>query len=242
MTLLTLLGKQTTTYCIVCWPEEENELSVLSANKIISPSQEGLAPDTFCKVKGFESHLCKIVAVGSESEIKKKIAELDDETEKPPPKKKLCVEKTSKGRAQRSGKENKTPSRQKRKEGKKGKIILVAAEQSTYTAVQSNNSQPTLILQNVTNTSSTQPVNLLGSPPTATPPTVSATVNQSPKQLTDYSSTAVNRSPSQEAPLISQPQPTLPYKPDDLYSWSSLSEEATSIYENVGDVCKVSKF
>ena len=188
------------------------------------------APDTFSEVKGFESHLCKIVAVGSESEMKKKIAELDDETEKPPPKKKICVEKTSKGRAQRSGKENETPSRQKRKEGKRSNIVLVAAEQSTSTAVQSNNSQPTLILQNITNTSSTQPVNLFGSPPT-----VSAAVNQSPKQLTDCSSTAVNLSPSQEAPLMSQPQDTLPYKPDDLYSWSSLSDLAASIYENIGD-------
>ena len=89
MTLRTLLGKQTKTYCVVRWPEEENKLSVLSAKKIISLSQEDFAPDTFCKVKGFESHLCKIVAVASESEMKKKIAELDDETEKPPPKVRL---------------------------------------------------------------------------------------------------------------------------------------------------------
>ena len=73
MTFHTLLGKQTT---VVCWPEE-NKLSVVSGKKIISPSPEDFAADTLCKVKGFESHLCRIVAVGTEQEMKKKIAELD---------------------------------------------------------------------------------------------------------------------------------------------------------------------
>ena len=43
---------------------------MVPSKRIISPSQEDLAPDTFCKVKGFESHLCKIVAVGTEVEMK----------------------------------------------------------------------------------------------------------------------------------------------------------------------------
>ena len=43
------------TTCVVCWPEEENKLSVVSCKKIISPATVDFAPDTFCEVKGFES-------------------------------------------------------------------------------------------------------------------------------------------------------------------------------------------
>ena len=47
------------TTCVVCWPEEENKLSVVhvSCKKIISPATVDFAPDTFCKVKGFESYM-----------------------------------------------------------------------------------------------------------------------------------------------------------------------------------------
>ena len=103
------------TTCVVCWPEEENKLSVVSCKKIISPATVDFAPDTFCKVKGFESHLCKIVAMGTEAEMKKKIRQLeaDDDQEGASPKKKARVEKASKGRKW-LGKENKNkpPSQQ----------------------------------------------------------------------------------------------------------------------------------
>ena len=52
MNLCTLLGKQTTTYSVVCWPEEENKLSVLSAKKMISPSQEDFALASYPGAQG----------------------------------------------------------------------------------------------------------------------------------------------------------------------------------------------
>ena len=122
----------------MCWPEEENKLSVVSCKKIISPATVDFAPDTFCKVKGFESHLCKIVAMGTEADMKKKIRQLEanDDQEEAPPKKKARVEKASKGRKW-LGKENrnKPPSQQNKKERKKGSIILVAAKQSVNTNI-----------------------------------------------------------------------------------------------------------
>ena len=97
------------TTCVVCWPEEDNKLSLVPAKKIVSPAQDDFAPDTFCKVKGFESHLCKMVAVGTETDMKKKIRELeandDAEEASSPPKKKSRVEKAPKGR-KGLGKEN----------------------------------------------------------------------------------------------------------------------------------------
>lgn len=146
------------TTCVVCWPEEENKLSLVSAKKIVSPAQEDFAPDTFCKVKGFESHLCKMVAVGTEADMKKKIKELEagDDAEEAPPKKKPCVEKTPKGR-KRLGKENRNkPPSQPKKEGKKGSIILVAAQQlgNTTSAIPS---QSTALLQENTNVTSATP-------------------------------------------------------------------------------------
>ena len=135
MTFCTLLGKPTTTFCVVCWPEEENTLSIVSSKKIVSPSQDDLAPETFCKVKGFESHLCKIVAVGNELEMKKRIKTLEvadgtgdgsQDLDEPPPPKKRCVEKASKWRKKKD-KENKTPSRSKKMKNK-GSIIIVTAQ------------------------------------------------------------------------------------------------------------------
>ena len=101
---------------------EGNTLSIVSYKKIVSPSQDDLAPETFCKVKGFESHQCKIVAIGSELEMKKiKTLEEADGTgdgskdlAEPPPQKKRCVEKASKWRKKDKENNIKTPSRPKK--------------------------------------------------------------------------------------------------------------------------------
>ena len=127
------------TTCVVCWPDEENKPSVVSCKKVISPATVDFAPDTFYKVKGFESYLCKIVAMGTEADMKKiRQLETDDDQEEAPPKKKALVEKASKGRKW-LGKENihvnKPPSQQNKKERKKGSIILVAATQSVNTNI-----------------------------------------------------------------------------------------------------------
>ena len=76
MTFRTLLDKPITT-CVVCWPEEDNKLSVVPAKKIVSPRPNDFAPDTFCKVQGLESHPCKIVAMGTVAEMIKKIRQLE---------------------------------------------------------------------------------------------------------------------------------------------------------------------
>ena len=67
-------------------------MSVVSCKKIISPATVDLAPDTFCKIKGFESYLCKIVAVGTEPDMKIRQLEADDDQKEAPPKKKAHVE------------------------------------------------------------------------------------------------------------------------------------------------------
>lgn len=155
--------KNQITTCVVCWPEEENKLSLISAKKIISPSQDDFAPDSFCKVKGFESHLCRMVAVGTEAEMKKRIRELeagdDAEEASSPPKKKPRVEKAPKGR-KLLGKENRkrTPS-QAKKEGKKGSIILVAATQAgnNTSATPTKSTALSTLLQEITNTTTAAP-------------------------------------------------------------------------------------
>ena len=72
MTFSNMLDKLITT-CVVCWPEEENKLSVVPAKKIISPGPDDFAPDTFCQVQGLESHRRKIVAMETVEDMIKKI-------------------------------------------------------------------------------------------------------------------------------------------------------------------------
>ena len=86
MTFRTLIG--TTILVLRCmlarWREQTFHRS---RQKVTSPNPNDFAPDTFCKVKGFESRLCKIVAVGYEAEMKINIEELENEsgTSKTPP-------------------------------------------------------------------------------------------------------------------------------------------------------------
>ena len=130
----TLLGRarKDASSCLVCWPEEDNNLSIVDVKKIISPSPKDIEPDTFCKVQGFEKHLCKILAVGSEAEMKAKMEEMeqmaeDDPAARPPPRKKaLLVKKTTVNK--RRGKENKVQSSRGKKPKEKGSIILVGAQ------------------------------------------------------------------------------------------------------------------
>ena len=151
MTLRTTLGftrKPKELHCVVCWPQEDNRLSVVSSKKVVSPSLEDLCPGTFCSIKGFESHMCKIVAVGSKSEMEEKVKQWDEEEKnqeeadaRPPPKKKQRKEK-----ATTANKGNKTPSRKVKKAAKKkGNIILVGAsttEQSTALSALDTNLPP----------------------------------------------------------------------------------------------------
>lgn len=117
-------------FCLVCWPQEDIKLSIVQVKKIVSPSPVDLMPDTFCKVKGLEEHLCKVVALGTEAEMKAKLDELESDVDaaaKPPPRKKPCTRKDG---AQRKGigKENKTAQSTKKKTNKQGRILLVAAQ------------------------------------------------------------------------------------------------------------------
>ena len=117
--------------CLVCWPEEDNNLSILDVKKIISPSPDDLAPDTFCKVKGFEKHLCKILALGSAQEMKTKMEEMteDDPAAKSPPRKKACVVGKQSVSKRKRDKEIRVPSSSRGKKAKeKGSIILVGAK------------------------------------------------------------------------------------------------------------------
>jgi hypothetical protein len=57
------------THCLVCWPEEGDSLSIVAVKKIVTPRLDDLAPDTFCKVKGLEKYLCKVVSLGTECAI-----------------------------------------------------------------------------------------------------------------------------------------------------------------------------
>ena len=77
--ILGFTNKPKELHCVVCWPQEDNKYSVVSTKKVVSPSLEDLSPGTYCKIKGFESHLCKIVAVGSKSEMEEKMMEWDEE-------------------------------------------------------------------------------------------------------------------------------------------------------------------
>ena len=42
----------------------------MAVKKIVTPRPDDLAPDTFCKVKGWKQCLCKVVALESEGEVK----------------------------------------------------------------------------------------------------------------------------------------------------------------------------
>ena len=65
-------------------------------NLLCSVLARGRAPGTFCKVKG---HLCKIVSVGTETEMKEKITQLEgDDSEHLQPNKKPCIQKASEAR------------------------------------------------------------------------------------------------------------------------------------------------
>ena len=63
-------------FVLFCRPEE-NKLSIIAIMKILSPSLADLLPETFCKVKGFERHLCRVVAVGTELEMQRKKSEME---------------------------------------------------------------------------------------------------------------------------------------------------------------------
>ena len=69
MTFRTILGlAKKPLFCVVSWPEEDNQLSIVSVRKIVSPAEEDLRPDSLCKVKRFEKHLCQVIAIGTERE------------------------------------------------------------------------------------------------------------------------------------------------------------------------------
>ena len=72
MTFRTLLGstRKNNSHCLVCWPEENSTVSIVPVKKVVTPGPDDLAPDTFCEVKGWEKCLCKVVALGSETELK----------------------------------------------------------------------------------------------------------------------------------------------------------------------------
>lgn len=147
------LTKKDPTHCLVCWPEEEDSLSIVQVKKIVSPRSDSLVPDTFCKVKGLEQFQCKVVALGSESEMKSVMTDMempvveekDGDGDEPPPNKKARTEpakKTSKGKANRAEKDGDAdeppPKRKARTEAakknskgkgstqKKGSIIIVS--------------------------------------------------------------------------------------------------------------------
>lgn len=106
-------------------------MSIVSTEKIVSPSPDDLSAESFCKVKGFEGNLCKIVALGTEHEMKKKRDEMEfDGDTGMPPKKKRCLEvKHGSAKKYRKGqKENRTPSPRKKGEKKKGNIIIVRSQ------------------------------------------------------------------------------------------------------------------
>ena len=112
---------------LVCWPQEDNKLSIVPVKKIVSPSPADLAPEAFCKVRGLEDHLCKVVALGTEADMKARLDGGVDVVDKSPPRKRAC---TRKGSTQKKGKgkENKTPQLAKRKVNKQGRILLVGAK------------------------------------------------------------------------------------------------------------------
>ena len=56
------------THCLVCLPDS---LFIVAIKQ-----PDDIAPDTFCKVKGWEQCLCKVVALGSEGEVKAAMNEM----------------------------------------------------------------------------------------------------------------------------------------------------------------------
>ena len=82
----------------------------MAVKKIVTPRLNDLAPDAFCKVKGLEQCLCKVIALGSETEVKAAMNEMrgakDDGMDEPPPQKKARTEPAKKCSR---GKENRTP-------------------------------------------------------------------------------------------------------------------------------------
>ena len=151
MTFRTVLGiSKKPLFCLVCWPEEDNQLSVVSTKKIVSPHLEELVPEAFCKVKKFEKCLCRIVAVGTEGEMNKKM-EMKEELERqqeedtqPPPKKKSRQmqeegdsqeaqpppkKRTRKVQRPVKDKENKTPRRSAKKTP--STILVVGSKMSS---------------------------------------------------------------------------------------------------------------
>ena len=50
-------------FCLVSWIEE-NTLSVISIDKIVSPSKEDITVGCMCKVKKFEKYLAQVKAIG----------------------------------------------------------------------------------------------------------------------------------------------------------------------------------
>ena len=63
----------TALFYLICWPDEDNTMSVVPGHKIISPSVEESVPGSFCKIKRFEKHLSKIEAAGTEAEMNKRL-------------------------------------------------------------------------------------------------------------------------------------------------------------------------
>ena len=108
----------------------------MAVKKIVTPRANDLAPDAFCKVKGLEQCLCKAVALGSETEVKAAMNEMqeakDDGMDEPPTQKKARTEPAIK---RSRGKENCTPhpGQAKGTTTKKGSIIIVSGESSTPT-------------------------------------------------------------------------------------------------------------
>ena len=189
----------------------------MSAKKIASPHLDDLAPGGFCKVKRFEKHLCKVVAIGPEVDIKAKLEEMEgvesleqeegEADEQPPPKKKPRKEsKQSKGRKeakQSRGKENKTPKHTAKK--KPSNILVVGAKM---------NNEPFKELQMSTpapRKSPKQSEDIQPSPPTP----------ESPGQLSDVQPPLVAPQPP---PREVQPPPiTFPHQSTSLLSFSSFS-------------------
>lgn len=88
MTFRTILGTskwQNCLHCLISWPDEDDTLSVVFDQKIISPPEAELIPGCMCKVNGFEKNCAKIVAVRSHVEKLDEINKESEETE--PPKK-----------------------------------------------------------------------------------------------------------------------------------------------------------
>ena len=78
MTFRTILGISKK---LVCWHEENNQLSLVSTKKILSPQLEELVPGAFCKVKQFQKCLCRVEDVGTEAEMTTKLEEMEMQEE-----------------------------------------------------------------------------------------------------------------------------------------------------------------